>query len=121
MIGKMAIHLEEQFGGVHVEALQNFVHHGAARTVTGVKDCCDAPREVELSRNLRDVGGNQIGSAFAARSALQIARFHQTADFLNGLAVNGGITADGFESIDSEGLWLPVIITAPSAFRWNTE
>ena len=43
------------------------------------------------------------------------------ADFLDGFAMQRAGAAHGFESVELAGLWLPVIMTAPSAFRCTAE
>ena len=121
MVGEAAVHFEEHFGGVGVELLEEAVHHGSAGAVAGVDDHLDAARKVELGGDFVDIGRDTIGGGFAALADGKIARFHHAAEVLYSVAVDGEAPQTVLNPLNSAGLWLPVIITAPSALRWNCE
>ena len=57
-----------------------------------------------------------------ARAAREIAGFDELANILNSFAVQGAGSADGLEAVKLKyGLWLPVIMIAPSALRCTAE
>jgi hypothetical protein len=69
VIRKAAVHLEEQFGGLAIEPLEQAMHHRTARAVAGVDDHPNAPREMELRGDLIHVGLRDIRAFDAARTA----------------------------------------------------
>ena len=53
MVGKVAVHLEEQLGGVDVDLFENAMDDRAGRAVARVGDHLDAALEMELRRRFR--------------------------------------------------------------------
>ena len=98
-MGKPAVHFEEHFGGVHVEPAQDRTHHRAAGAFARVHHHADAPREMELRRDLLHVGRHRIRRLLAAFAALQVARLDRAANLLNGFPMNRRGPAHHLEAV----------------------
>ena len=61
MVREVAVHLEEQFGGVDVDLFKNAMDHRASRSVARVGDHFDAAIEVKLRRHFVHVGRDGVG------------------------------------------------------------
>ena len=55
VVGKMAVHFKEKLGRVAIQFFQNAAEYGAGRTVPGVGNDLNPPRQFELRRDLIDV------------------------------------------------------------------
>jgi len=99
VIRKAAVHLEEQFGGLAIEPLEQAMHHRTTRAVAGVDDHPNAPREMELRGDLIHVGLRDVRAFDAARTGEEVAPLDQAPDLLYLFAMNGGSPAHDLEAV----------------------
>ena len=99
VVREMAVHFEEQLGGVHVDLLENAMDHGAGRAIARIGDNLDAAIQMELRRNLVDVGRHGVGAAKLSAAGFEIRALDDVQDILNGFAVQRVRAADALESV----------------------
>ena len=117
MIGEAAVHVEEELGGLDIQPLQQPVHHRSGGAVAGVQHNFDATVEIELRRDLRrDRPGSRpcpdgeplpLIEIAASGSGAELPEWSRHARWPGPQTV--------LNPLNSAGLWLPVIMMAPSA------
>src|SRR5580692_12136239 len=100
MIGEPSVHVEEEFGSLDVEPLQQLVHHWSGGAIARVEYDFNSVLEFKLRRDLVDVGIDNVHLLMRALAAQEIAILNQMQNFLDGLAMQGARAANGLESIE---------------------
>ncbi len=77
---------------------------GAGGAVAGVEHHLDAAAELELRRELVQIGGDDVHRMLRAMAGGEVAGFDQTANFLNGVTMQRTGAAHGFEAIELAGI-----------------
>ncbi len=99
MIRKMAVHLEEQLGGVDVELLENAMDYRAGGAVARVGHDFDAAIEMKLRCDLVDVRRHGVGGGQGSRAGFEIRVLDDVEHFLDGFAMQRARSANAFEAV----------------------
>ncbi len=71
MVGKVAVHVEEKFGGVQVDLFKYAMDDRARRAVARIGHNLDAAFETKLRGDLVDVGRDGVGSGQRAAARIR--------------------------------------------------
>ena len=99
MVRKMAVHLEEQLGGVDVDLLENAMDHRARGAVARVGHHLDAAIEMKLRRDFVHVRRDGVGGGQGSDAGFEIRALDDVEHFLDRFAMQRARAANAFEAV----------------------